>query len=195
MNKFVVKILIPVLLIALIVAFFIFRGNKNNQPVTITTHQEIVEKVEAIGKLELVRMNMQDVVEHQIVREWLPNAKAILLVYGEAVGCIDMQKIKPDNIIIQGDTLHIKLPQPELCYCKIDHSKSKIYDTQFNIFSGAELIDGAYREAETQMRNTVLKAGILDQTKVNAVSFFLPFFQTLGFKYTFISFDEVNWKN
>ena len=186
-----------VFLIGIIFCWFILsKSNQKGENLeTISSHQEIVEKIEAIGKLELVRMNIKDVLEHQIVKQWLPNPKAILIIQGEAVGCIDLQQIKPEDIYISHDTLNIKLPAPEICYCKIDHSKSKVFDTQNNFFSGTELIDNAYKEAERQLRSTVIKAGILEQTKTNAAFFFRPFFESLGFKHTFIYFEEISQTN
>ncbi len=192
--KSIIKILIGVILGVLLCWIVIsFLGKKKNVESTISTHQEVVEKVEAIGKLELVRMNIRDVLEHKIVREWLPNAKAVLIINGEAVGCIDLQKVKKDDISISKDTLKIKLPDPEICYCKIDHSKSKVYETSNEFFSGAQLVDGAYIEAEKQLRQTVLNAGILEQTKTNAVILLKPFFETLGFKHTIIYFDQAEY--
>jgi len=184
------QLLIGVLIGILLTVWFISRSNNTGNE-TITTHQEVVEKIEAIGKLELVKMDLQDVIEHQVVRQWLPNAKAILIAYGEAAGCIDLHKVKPDDIYVSGDSISIRLPQPELCYCKVDHNKSKLMDTQFSFLSGANIVDGAYREAEKQMTQTVLNAGILDKTKTNAITFFVPFFQALGFKYCYIYFEEL----
>ena len=187
------RILIGVLIGILLSAWFMSRNEKLQE--TSTTHQEVIEKIEAIGKLELVRMDLQDVIEHQVIRQWLPNAKAILIAYGEAAGCIDLQKIKPDDIYVSGDSISIQLPQPELCYCKVDHNKSRIMDTQFNFLSGANIVDGAYKEAEKQMTRTVLKAGILEQTKTNAIAFFFPFFQSMGFKHCYIHFEELRIEN
>lgn len=193
MKSSAVKIIIGILA-GFIICWLIVSvlNKKDNGENTITTHREVLEKVEAIGKLELVRMNIRDVMEHKIVREWLPNAEAVLIINGEAVGCIDLQKIKSEDINISKDTLMIKLPDPEICYCKIDHTKSKVYETKNDFFSGSKLVDGAYAAAEKQLRQTVLNAGILDQTKTNAVVLLKPFFETLGFKHTLIYFDESN---
>jgi hypothetical protein len=157
---------------------------------TVISHSSVVEKIESIGKLELVKMSIKDIVEHNIERQWMPNAKAVLIIQGEAVGCIDMQKIKQENIFLSGDSLSIKLPVPEIAYCKINHEKSKIYDMTNAFMSGAEIVDEAYRDAEKQLEKTVLEVGILEQTKANAVLFFNAFFQSLGFKAVHIDFEE-----
>ena len=154
----------------------------------VTSHQATLEKIEKLGKLELVRMNIKDVMEHKLIRQWLPNASALLIISGEAVGCIDLQKVKPEDIIIKNDTLKIKLPEPELCFCKIDHKNSKVYETKYNYFTGINLVDSAYKEAENQLWETALESGILEQTKENATSILKPFFEGLGFKHVEFSF-------
>ncbi|MDR2475349.1 MAG: DUF4230 domain-containing protein, partial [Bacteroidales bacterium] len=137
-----------VFLVGLFVSWYFF--TKKSAIDTIAHHNEIVEKIESIGRLELVRMSVQDVLEYEMVRQWLPNAKAVLIVYGEAVGCIDLQKIQAADIFVSGDSISIKLPDPELAYCKIDHQKSRVYDTRNNFMSSIQLIDEAYRAAEKQ---------------------------------------------
>ena len=70
--------------------------------------------------------------EQKLVRDYLPDPKALLIVHGEAVGCIDLKTIDKDDIQTLGDTLFITLPEPNVCHFKIDHSKSKIYDSELH---------------------------------------------------------------
>ena len=181
--KFLLGIAVGVIICGVI---YLALNNKNAQ--AVISHQSTLEKVEALGKLELVRMNIRDVIEHKLVRQWLPNASAVLIISGETVGCIDLQKIQPENIVIKKDTLKITLPAPELCYCKIDHKKSKVYETKYDYFTGINLVDEAYKEAENQLCKTALESGILDRTKENAITILKPFFEGLGFKQVEIYF-------
>ena len=175
--------------VGVIICGFIFFMLHNNQGAqTVISHQLTMEKVESLGKLELVRMNIRDVMEHKLIRQWLPNASAVLIISGEAVGCIDLQKIQPENIVIKKDTLKITLPLPELCYCKINHQKSKVYETRYDYFTGINLVDEAYKAAENQLRKTAIESGILERTKENAIIILKPFFEGLGFNQVEIYF-------
>ena len=188
--KNLTKISLGIIIGAIICWFIISMVNKFrfNDTIAVSTHQQIVEKVESIGKLELVKMNVRDVMEHKFIRQWLPNASALLIINGEAVGCIDFQQIKPEDIFVKEDSIKIKLPAPELCYCKISHKDSKVYETKNNYFTGIDLVDSAYKAAEEQLKKTVLKSGILEQTKQNAITVLKPFLESLGFKHIEISF-------
>ncbi|MDR0232320.1 MAG: DUF4230 domain-containing protein [Dysgonamonadaceae bacterium] len=185
--KTILKLLLGIA-IGIIICLFFFLKTNNKGTQTVTSHQATLEKVEALGKLELVRMNIKDVMEHKLIRQWLPNASALLIISGEAVGCIDLQKVEAEDIVIQKDTLRIKLPAPELCYFKIDHKNSKVYETKFNYFTGINLVEEAFKEAEKQLWETALESGILDRTKENTIIILKPFFEGLGFKQVEISF-------
>jgi hypothetical protein len=175
--------------VGVIVCWFIFLKLNDKGMQTVVSHQTTLEKVEALGKLELVRMNIRDVMEHRQIRQWLlPDASALLIISGEVVGCIDLQKVKPENIVVKKDTLIIQLPAPELCYCKVDHENSKVYSTRFSYFTRLNLVDSAYREAENQLEKIALESGILDRTKETALTLLKPFFENLGFKQVEISF-------
>mgnify|MGYP002734363323 CR=1 FL=1 len=128
-------------------------------------HQIALQEIAAMGKLELVKYNFKDVVEQKITKTWLPDAKALLIIQGEAIGCIDLQLIKEGDIVLTGDTLLLHLPDPELCVFKIDHTKSRIYNTEYAFTDEAVLIEQAYKQAEEQIKTSALEMGILEQTK------------------------------
>ncbi|MCD7971190.1 MAG: DUF4230 domain-containing protein [Candidatus Azobacteroides sp.] len=195
MTRNFLKIVSGILIGIAITLFLTGKFKSTSSPEeTITNHQEIVEKIEAIGKLELVRLNLRDVMEHQLVRQWLPNATAVLIIHGEATGCIDLEKLKSEDIFISKDSISLRLPAPEICYIKVDHEKSKVYETSNTFLSASKLIDSAYAEAEKQLRKTALNTGILEQTKTNGITFFQPFLSSLGFNHTYIYFDDIGGK-
>ena len=174
--------------VGVIVCLLVFFKLNNKGTQIITSHQSTLEKVEALGRLELVRMNIKDVMEHRLSRQWLPDASALLIISGEVTGCIDLQKVKSEDVIVKSNTLKIKLPAPEICYCRIDYKNSKVYETKFDYFTGINLVDSAYKEAERQLWKTALESGILDRTKENAIIILKSFFEGLGFKQVEISF-------
>lgn len=148
---------------------------------TETNHNVVLEKMVTLGKLELVRYQFRDVVEHEIVKPLMPDAKALLIVRGEAVGCLDLTKISPTDIASLGaDTLIVRLPEPELCDFKIDHSRSKVYNTEYAFLDESGLVDEAYRKAEIQVRESALQGGILEQTRANGEKVLKPLLESVS---------------
>ena len=139
------------------------RGDNTDQSI-------VLKEITALGKLELVRYTFKDIVEHEQSNPFifLPNANAVLIVEGEATGCIDLTKILPADITTTGDSVTVRLPKPELCGWKINHDRSRVYDTRFAFLNDAQLVSDAYRQAEHQVRQSALTGGILEQTRQNA---------------------------
>lgn len=147
-----------------------------------TTHNMVLKEISSLGKLELAKFTFRDVVEQELVREYLPNPKAILIVQGEAVGCIDLTQIKASDISTEGDTIIVHLPDAELCSYKIDHSKSKIYDTEYAFMNEQLLMNEAYSRAEGQIKRTAFEMGILEQTEKNADLVLKPLLENVSGK-------------
>lgn len=150
---------------------------------TETNHQIVVQQITALGKMELVNYQFKDVVETQLQKTLLPDARVLLIVSGRAVGCIDMSQLSEKQVFIENDSLVVNLPKPELCVSQIDHSQSKVYDTSiFAFMDEAELVDDAYKKAEEQIKNAALTQGILEQTRANAQKMLVPMFEKISGK-------------
>jgi hypothetical protein len=153
-----------------------------------STHTIVLQEISAMGKLELVKYNFKDVVEQEIVKTFLPNAKAILIVQGEAIGCIDLTKVEFADISSEAETLVVNLPEPELCVFKIDHNKSKVYNTEYAFTDEGKLVEEAYRQAEKQILKSAEDMGILEQTKENAQKILTPVLEKASGKKVILKF-------
>ncbi|TXK33871.1 DUF4230 domain-containing protein [Pontibacter qinzhouensis] len=160
---------------------FTFFGKTDDKPEVIVNHNTILTTVEELGRMELVRYNFKDVVEYEKnASRWVPNSKVVLIVAGEAVGCVDFTKMRPEDIRFQGDTLvQVSLPDPEICYYKIDHSKTKVFSKEYTYFQDADLVQESYRYAEKNVEQAALNSGILQQTKVNAEKVLKPILEEI----------------
>ncbi len=185
--RFLIRLIPLLLLIA--ASLFIWRSckdtvlgrNEREQPEVVVNHNTILTTVEELGKMELVRYNFKDVVEYEKeVSRWVPNSKIALIVSGEAVGCIDFTKLRAEDIRFSGDTLvQVALPEPEICYYKVDHSKSKVFSKENTYFQDADLVQDSYRYAENNVREAALNSGILRQTQVNAEKVLKPMLEEI----------------
>jgi len=158
-------------------------------PTKDTRHQVLVEKIEGMGKLELVKYRLSDVVEHKNMTAYLPDASVLLIIKADAVGCIDLTKLKAEDVKVLEDSVIINLPRPEICYVKIDHKDSKVYDTKMAFFREATLVDEAFKAAEEEITNQVKKSDILEQTKSNATHVLRPLLEGLGYKKINLTFN------
>jgi hypothetical protein len=185
-----------VLVIVIIFGFKIIGFGKHSEP--LITHNMVLQQVTAIGKLELVKYHFKDVVEYQkeqtdysIINSVLPKAKAVLIVSGEAIGCIDLTKITTNDISDSKDTMYVYLPKPEMCVNKIDHQQSKVYDLSNGYFvEQGKMVSDAYAAAETQIQQSALNMGILEQTNENALKILGPMLEKIAGKKVVLRFKQ-----
>ncbi len=153
-----------------------------------TVHTLVLEEMTAMGKLELVKYNFKDVVEQEVVKTWLPNAKAVIIVQGEAIGCVDLTKIEIADITSDQEILVVNMPEPELCVFKIDHEHSKVYNTEYAFMEEGKLVNEAFLQAEKQIQKSALDMGILEQTKENATKILTPMLEKASGKKVMLKF-------
>jgi hypothetical protein len=194
--RFFLKTL-PILLIALIAVYlWIFTHYQiQNSKQFGNQHRIIVEKIENIGKLEVLRVNIKDIFEFEQTNKILgfkTSSKALLLVCGEVGICVDFSKVNSNKIMVQNKTLHITLPKPELCYFKVDHSNSKILRIEKTIFitEEARLVDEAYKEAERMLESKIFEQEYLERAKQNVQKILIPLFENISGMKVLITFED-----
>lgn len=150
-------------------------------PRVTVTHNTVLEKVEGLGRLELVRYRFKDVVEYKrSTYRFLPDAKVALIVAGEAVGCLDLRQVRPQDVVLEGDSVvRVALPPAQLCTWQIDHANSRVYSVENGFLQDAELVDAGYKYAEQNVRRAALQSGILAETERNAQQLLRPMLETL----------------
>lgn len=175
MKKYLFLIITSLFLFAIVLFIAHKTGNFFFFQERIVEQQLVLNKIEELGALELVKYSYNDIISEEIKRKFLkvdalaPDSKVITLIVGEAVGCVDFKKVKPTDISTDKGIIRINLPEPEICYVKIDHKNSKVYDINFiaRVFN-PELIEKSFKNAEDKIKTAALEAGIIEQTKENA---------------------------
>ncbi len=180
-------ILAIVALIALII-FFLKGGKKD----VYVTHDVIVQQIEELGNLEVVKYNIQDMMEYQKVRRWLPNSKASLKIAGEVIACVDLTKLGKDDIYTKGDSVSLRLPIPEICHYRVDHSRSKVYNIEYGLWETAQLVDEAYKVAEQQIYQEAINMGIAKDSRESTIKVLTPILRGLGFTKIYIGFKTAD---
>lgn len=188
MKKLIIRIVFLIIAILVIVGTVMYCSNKNKEEEIHVSHDMVVHEIVQLGRLEVVKYNIRDIVEYKKVRQWLPNSKTALIVVGEVIGCIDLAKLEAGDIETFGDSVSITLPEPEVCSFKIDHAKSRIYNVENGWWETTQLVDEAYRHAETQLREQAQQMGLTKDSRQNADKILRPLLNALGFNKVHIEF-------
>ncbi|MCQ6958097.1 DUF4230 domain-containing protein [Mucilaginibacter aquariorum] len=173
----------------LIFLFFYIKHEFNTTRAEVT-EDAMVTRVIAMGKLELVKYAMKDVVEKKELHMILPDSKVLFVAVGEVTACIDLTKVKKGDISQSKDTVEITLPQPEICYVKLDHQKSRVYDVSGVWFPDKTrtMVEDVYKLAEKKMLTTATEMNLIGKARENAGLIFKPFLENISGKKVVIRF-------
>ena len=176
--KLTTKLIIAAVVLIILVIFGLSTGILHFNVVKTNSEsnqQLVLKKIEEVGNLELVKFNFNDIVEESVVRKIFdidnlaPDSRVLVIINGEATACINLMEVTKNDIKFENDNINLTLPEPTICYTKINHDRSKIYDENFvaRIFN-PELIDKAYKDGEIKIKDEAIKLGIIEQAKINA---------------------------
>jgi len=214
-TKWIFRILPWLLIVVMVLTLYLvnhwpFSDENGGEVHKINTHT-VLQEVEALGKIELVKYHFSEILNYDYLSEgkvkgsmltgdydFDPDLSAVLVAAGEAAGCLDLTIVSAQDIITVGDTLYVHLPAPELCYYKLDLDNTRIIKiTQegwwSRLFSDGEderrVYDKAYKSAELQIKNAALESGILDKTRENATLILKPMLEQMTKKNIVLIFE------
>ncbi len=182
--------MLVIVVVLILAGWLLYKWQRPFQDKVQLTDDIIVDRIENIGKLELVKYSMKDVIERKELRMFLPDQRVLFVAAGEVTGCIDLQKITSQDIIRHGqDSITVVLPEPEICYVKIDHQRSKVYDVSGAWLPGdtQNLVEGIYKVAEQHLWQNAKEMDVLGKTRENAGIIFKPMLENmLGMKVSIV---------
>ena len=213
-NRFANRILFILISLLVITGFLIFMffyiKHQLTDSRTEITETGMVQKIVSMGKLELVKYTMKDIIEQKEIHPILPDSKVLFLAVGEVTACIDLTKIKrsditqtrdyyslniPDTEQVQlaitvGYSVIVFLPQPEICYAKLDHQKSRVYDIVGAWFpdNTKDMVEGVYKLAEKRILDNANEMDVLGMARQNAQLIFKPLLQSISGKTVVLNF-------
>jgi Protein of unknown function (DUF4230) len=193
-NRFgsrILFILVSTIIIAgfLVFLFFFIKHQFSVSRIEVTD-TGLVQKITSMGKLELVKYEMKDIIEQKEVPPILPDSRVLLLAVGEVTACIDLTKVKRSDIVQGKDSVVVFLPEPEICYAKLDHEKSKVYDIKGVMFEdGAkDMVEDVYKLAEKKILDDAKEMNVLGMAHQNAQLIFKPLLEGISGKTVVLKF-------
>jgi hypothetical protein len=151
----------------------------------------ILDRIRGVSELTTAVFVMEAIVptskEQKIGGFTIAQTKLLYIANGEVKAGIDLQKLTPDAVKMNGDMLQIHLPAPEILDSKIDVNKSRVYDYDRGFLGlgpdvGPELQSLAQKETLAQILITACERGILQEANEKAKLALTRLLQTSGYK-------------
>lgn len=166
-------------------------------PTPTPTPIVVISRINALGRLETTEYVMQTVVDLENDRSnlWeqiVGSDKLMLIAEGEVVAGFDLEKIDPNDIDVENQTVRIVLPAPEILYSRIDNERTQVYERQTGLFVSPDptLESRARQLAEEALVEWATERDIFEQAEQDGRVQIENFLRSLGFTDITIEFKE-----
>ena len=159
------------------------------KPPRTTTGPVVVEGIQELDQLATVRWTESVPVTREtggdILDRLFSGEKVIVMATGKVEAGVDLGDITKDDVSVNGDSVSIDLPQPEILSASLDEEKTRVYDRDFsplNVRPDDQLVEEARLQAVEKIKAAARENEILDTAENNAEDSVRAFVTTLGFE-------------
>jgi len=164
------------------------------KPPRTTTGPVVVEGIQELDQLATVRWTESVLITREtggnILDRLFSGEKVIVIAIGEVEAGVDLGDIDKDQVSVNGDSVTIDLPEPEILSASLDEERTRVYDRDFsplNVRPDDDLVERARLRAVEKIEDAARENEILATAERNAEDGIRAFVTTLGF-------DEVRFR-
>jgi Protein of unknown function (DUF4230) len=153
-----------------------------------TSVPAVVQKIQRLNRLETVVYSIDTVVEGSksstVLPDLLAGDRLLLVVHGQSIAGIDLAQLKPEDVHIDGQSIHVTLPASQLFLTTLDNQHTRVYARSTGLLVPADqnLESDTRAKAEQQLQAAALSDGILDTARKNARATIATLLYSLGFQ-------------
>ncbi len=147
----------------------------------------VLEQLQKLSRLETARYKGHTIVRGDtssgILPTFIAGDKLVFIGHGEVVAGVDLAKMQPDDVKVDGDNVTVKLPPAEIFHSSLDNQQSEVFERQTGVFSKPDstLETRVRQEAENQIRQAATDSEILQQATQGAREALRKQLEMLGF--------------
>jgi hypothetical protein len=158
------------------------------KPPRTTTGPVVVEGIQELDQLATVRWTESVPVTREsggdILDRLFNGEKVLVIATGEVEAGVNLADIGKDDVSVNGETVTINLPEPEILSASLGEEKTRVYDRDFsplNVRPNDDLVEEAREQALEKIKGAARENEILDTAEQNAEDSIRAFVTTLGF--------------
>jgi Protein of unknown function (DUF4230) len=148
----------------------------------------VVQRIQRLNRLETVVYSIDTVVEgarsSPVLPDLLAGDRLLLVVHGQSIAGIDLSQLKPEDVRINGQSIHVTLPASQLFVTTLDNQHTRVYARSTGILVPVDqnLETDTRAKAQQQLQQAALADGILDTARKNARATITTLLYSLGFQ-------------
>ncbi len=159
------------------------------KPAQTTTSPVVVEGIQDLNQLATVRWRESVIVARESggtdLEQFLVGEKVLLVAAGDVEAGVNLESLGRDDVRVSGETVTIRLPEPEILSVSLDQDATGVYDRDFgplNVRPDDDLVEQARAAALDRLEQTARDEDILEQAEQNAEDGIRAFVTSLGFE-------------
>jgi hypothetical protein len=160
-----------------------------DRPPRTTTGPVVVEGIQELDQLATVRWTESVPVTRESggtdLERILTGERVLLVASGDVEAGVSLAELGEDDVRVDGETVTIRLPEPEILSVSLDEEETRVYDRDFgplNLRPDDDLVEEARDAALDKIEKAARDEDILDQAEQNAENSIRAFVTTLGFE-------------
>jgi hypothetical protein len=148
----------------------------------------VVRQIQQLQRLETVSFTMDKIISGEHDSPYLPkflvSDRLLLVVHGEVIGGVDLSKLQLNDVVVQDQSISLRLPQAQILVTRLDNAQTRVYSRDTGLFSSPDpnLESEVRQEAERQLQEAAMQGDILKTADGNARTTISSLLQGLGFK-------------
>ena len=155
-------------------------------PTIIPDPVTIIHEVRSLARLETIQYTVEKVITAEIGQgpfAFLFEDRLLLVAHGMVIAGIDLEKLTPQDMWLDGSVLTVRLPDAEVFIATLNNEKTYVYERDTGILrkTNQDLETLARQSAEKEIRDAAIKDGILDMARQNGEAYLSRFFRALGY--------------
>ena len=161
----------------------------DEQPAQTTTGPVVVEGIQGLNQLATVRWKESVIITRKSggteLERLVAGEEVTVVATGFVEAGVDLSNLHQDDVQVDGETVTVRLPEPEILSTSLDEEETRVYDRDFgllNIHPDDALVEEARSVAVDKIESAARDEDILAQAEQNAENSVRTFVMALGFE-------------
>lgn len=173
--------------IVFLLIWFLVIKKKSNTYINLN-RAAVIKEMRSLQRIETASFTIEKIIDAgstqtNIFKQFLFGDKILLIAHGQSIAGFDLSQVSEKDIEVDGTTLKVTLPAPQILITALDNAQTRVYDKQTGILNPGEknLESDARQAAEKAIRDAACEGGILQQASDNGRKQLTALFYALGF--------------
>lgn len=194
-----IRAIVTIIFLILVMVLLVYLIKWTLSPaITVNTNQaSVVLQIRQLNRLETASFTIEKIIEAgtngNAFQDILFGDKILLIAHVEIIAGFDLSNLDDKSVKVDGKTIQINLPTPQILFTRLDNAQTKVYDRRLGLLTSGnkDLESTARLSAEQSIRAAACTQGILEVASKNATAQLKTIFTTAGFTEVNISVPSV----